>query len=216
MSKQFLFWASLAGLPLVSHAQTASPRFYLGVGANLLADAPFSSAGVPSLLGPSITAGKQLNTKLALQVGLSYFWRKKLETDSYTYYNGSGQVLINGSTFSTDSKFLIMPVLLRYAFTAPGKRFNVDGLGGVTVLYSHHHYVSTTNYTPTAYSSESNSSFVRFNLTLGPSVRYAVAPNVELTANGLINATLGDWNGRFSDHLFCNALLGANYTFGQH
>jgi hypothetical protein len=108
-----------------------------------------------------------------------------------------------------------MPVLLRYSLTASPKRFKIDGLGGVTVLYTRHHYTYTVDYVTTSHSNEYTSSFGRFNLTLGPAVRYAVAPNIELTANGLVNATLGYPRYRFSDRFFFNVLVGANYTFGQ-
>lgn len=202
---------------LTAHAQTApaASRFYVGAGANLLTNPPFTSAGVPRLLGPSVTAGKQLSTRLALQVGISYFWQNESNSYSYFYYDPSGQSTTIDNSYSINSKYLLMPVLLRYTFTAAPKRFYFDGLGGITVIYSHRHYSSSDNYAGIPYSSESNYSAGRANLTLGPAVRYAVAPNVELTANGLLSATIGDSYPHFSDRLFLNVLVGAHYTFGQ-
>jgi hypothetical protein len=211
---RILFTASLLVgiLPLVSHAQTA-PRFYVGAGANLLTNTPFTSAGVPRLVGPSVTVGRQLSTKLALQVSASYF--RQNESNSYSYSTTYfGQPTIATSSYSLDSKLFIMPVLLRYTFTAAPKRFYVDGLGGVTVAYSHGHSASTVNYVGTPYSSEDNYSQVKANLTLGPAVRYAISPNIELTANGLVSAILNAGRYQFSDRLFLNVLVGAHYTFG--
>jgi hypothetical protein len=215
MSKHPFLWASLVGLPLVSHAQTATPRFYLGAGANLLTNAPFSAAGIPRLLGPSVTAGKQLSAKLALQVGLSYFWQNETTSYSYLTYDASGQTRLINNSYSTNSKYLLLPVLLRYTFTAAPNRFYFDGLGGITAIYAHHHYTNTTDYAGVPFSNENNYSAGRVNLTIGPAVRYALSPTVELTANGLVSATIGDSYRRFSDRLFLNVLVGAHYTFGQ-
>jgi hypothetical protein len=53
-------------------------------------------------------------------------------------------------------------------------------------------------------------------VTLGPAVRYTLVPNMELTANALVSATLGDtYYYRFSDRLFLNVLVGAQYSFGH-
>jgi hypothetical protein len=214
MSKKLLLLTTLASLPLVSLAQTepASSRFYAGVGANLLTNVPFNSAGVPRLVGPSLTGGMYLSPRLALQASVSYHWQSESHTfPSYNY----GQGTIGGDSYLDRYKYFMVPVLLRYTFTPFDKRFKFDGLIGATAVYSHFYHKSTTlSYTGVPYSSESNNNIFRASLTLGPAIRYAVSPKVEITANGLVNMGIGN-SYRFSDRLFLNALVGAQYSFGQ-
>ena len=206
------------GLPLLGFAQTgpSSSRFYVGVGANLITDAPFNSAGTPHLVGPSLTAGLQLTPRLAVQVSGAYHWQENSYTTS-SYYNAGGGLVIAGATNTNRYKYFTVPVLLRYTFTEPAARFHFDGLAGITVLHGAFHYTSTDasgggyTYYPSDYYSSSTSAAV----TLGPAVRYTLSPKVELTANGLVSAIIGDNYYRFSDRLFLNVLIGAHYTFGQ-
>ena len=216
MRKKLLLLAAF-GIPQLSFAQTnpTASRFYVGVGANFLTNVPGNSAGVPNLLGPSLTAGMQLAPRLAVQVSAAYQWQHK----SYTYPDymyGSGTIATN-VTADYRYKYFTVPVLLRYTFTEPAARFHFDGLAGITLLHGTFNSTvtgspSSYNYYPTDYSSSST----KANLTLGPAVRYSVTPNVELTANGLVSTVLGDTYYRFSDRLFLNILVGAHYTFGAH
>jgi hypothetical protein len=216
MSKKLLLVTSLASLPLISTAQTepTSPHFYVGLGANLLTSVPFTSAAVPRLVGPAVTGGLYLGSRTALQASLSYHWRN--ESASYPSYNYGGGT-IGGDSYSNNYKYFIVPVLLRYTFTPPAQRFHFDGFVGVTVLHSAFHYKSTTtSYTGAPYSTEHSSGQTRAAVALGPAVRYAVAPNMELTANGLVSTVLGDnYSRNFSNRLFLNVLVGAQYSFGQ-
>jgi hypothetical protein len=216
MSKKLLLLTSLAGLPLLSVAQTepASPHFYVGLGANLLTKVPASSAVVPRLVGPAATGGLHLGPRLALQASLSYHWKN--ESASYPAYNYGGGT-IGGDSYSNSYKYFIVPVLLRYTFTPPAQRFHFDGFVGLTVLHSAFHYESTTtSYTGTPYSTEHSSGQTRAAIALGPAVRYAIGPAVDLTASALVNTVLGDnYSRNFSNRLFLNVLVGAQYSFGQ-
>jgi hypothetical protein len=216
MSKQLLLGTSLACLPLVSLAQIApaSSQFYVGIGADLLTNVPFNSASVPShLVGPALSAGLQLNPRLALQLGVAYHWT----SDSYTtptYNSGTG---IPGTDTNTNNyKYFTVPVLLRYTFIPSVERFHVDGLAGVSVLHTRYHYAHTAAFPsiPISYSEEITSHVTRASLTLGPSLRYTLSPGVELVANSLVSVGLGDMY-RFSDRLFLHVLVGAQYTFGR-
>jgi hypothetical protein len=216
MPKKLLLLAAL-GLPQLSFAQTgpASSRFYVGVGANLLTDVPANSVGVPNLVGPSLTAGMQLAPQLALQISASYHWKH----DSRTFPGYSSGSTPSYVMSDLRSKYLIVPVLLRYTFTEPAERFHFDGLAGLTILHgsSSQKYTSSgsfSSYYP-YYPDDYSYSSTRACLTLGPAVRYSVTPNIELTANGLVSATLGNSYYRFSDRLFLNVLVGAHYTFGS-
>jgi len=217
MYSRTLFTASLlAGiLPLASYAQTA-PRFYVGAGANLLTNIPFHSGIMPRLLGPALTAGWQFTPHLALQTGIAYQWKNDSYTLDYLYPTQSGTLL--PATYSSEhhTKYFTVPLLLRYTFAPSDQRLHFDLLGGVTLVRAtlHSAYANGDSIAilfPERYSSADT----RANLTLGPAVRYAVSPHVELTANGLVSAVLGENYYRFSDRLFLNVLVGAHYTFGK-
>ena len=203
-----------ATLPVVSHAQTTASHFYAGASANLLSNTPFNSAGTPRRVGPSLTAGLQFTPHLALQAGVSYQWNNEAYSEAYTVSAPGGPTTIITNTNEYHNKYFIVPVLLRYTFAPSAERFHVDALGGVTLLYSalRRTYDSTPATAPLA---EYKSSTYRASLTLGPAVRYAVAPQVELTASSLVSAALGDFYYRFGDRLFLNTSLGINYTFGK-
>jgi hypothetical protein len=200
-------------LPIVSHAQTTAPHFYVGVGANLLSSTPFNSAA-PRLLGPALTAGIQLNPHVALQIGASYQWQKEAVSELYVATAPGGPTTIVTNTREYHYKYLLVPVLLRYTFAPAAERFHVDALGGVTLLYSASRgiYDSTPSTAPPA---EYKSAIYRASLTLGPAIRYAVASQLELTASSLVSAAVGDSYYRFSDRFFLNTSVGINYTFGQ-
>lgn len=212
-----LFTASLLTgiLPLASHAQTA-PRFYVGAGANLLTNTPFNSGIAPHLLGPSLTAGWQFIPHLALQASVAYQWEKDNYSQAYLYTDQTGQLL--SATYSSEHrlKYFTVPILLRYTFAPSAERLHFDVLGGVTLVHAtiRSSYASSDSST-TIFPGKDNIANTRANLTLGPAVRYAVSPHIELTANGLVSAVLGENYYRFSDRLFLNVLVGAHYTFGQ-
>ena len=215
MLQKLLLLTSLVGLPVLGLAQTTpTTGFYLGAGANLITDVPFYSAGVTTLVGPSLTAGFQFSPRLAVQVSAAYHWRKKTY-DFSGYYYGSGGAVIGYGTETSRYKYLTLPVLLRYTFTAPTARFHVDGLAGVTTLHSSYNYSSTSTIGSSGYFPHGNSSSTKASLTLGPAVRYRVSSRVEVTANGLVNGVLGDTYTHFSDRLFVNAFVGAQYLFGR-
>jgi hypothetical protein len=127
--------SSLAGsVPLASHAQTAS-RFYAGVGANLLTNVPFNSANVSRLVGPSLTVGVQVASRVALQTAATYQWQSESYTSPiYTYGGG----YIGGETSSSRYRYITVPVLLRYTVTPAARHFLFDGLAGITIRHSTH------------------------------------------------------------------------------
>jgi hypothetical protein len=217
MFSRTLFTAGLlAGiLPLASHAQTA-PRFYVGAGASLFTNVPLVSGGAaPRLYGPALTAGLQLTPHLALQTGVAYFWQNDNRSQGYFDPNLPSPVV---DEIDYHAKYFTIPVLLRYTFTPSAERFHVDALAGLTLVHnSYRNRFTRTSPSPSdSYSQVYNGSATRASVTLGPAARYTLAPNVELTANALVSATLGDaYSYRFSDRLFLNVLVGVQYSFGQ-
>jgi hypothetical protein len=213
MSKLLL--ASFACLPLVSVAQTdpVASRFYVGVGADLLTNVPFTSPGVARLLGPALAAGVHLTPHLALQTGVAYHWDSDFRSASYSDPAQQLTPIINTSTFR--AKYFTFPVLLRYTFTPSPQRFQVDALAGVTLIHTTGYTLYTSDAIRYPRHDEYNYGATRASLTLGPAVRYSVSPRVELTANGLVSGVIGDSYYSFSDRLVLNVLVGAQYTFGQ-
>jgi hypothetical protein len=116
------------------------------------------------------------------------------------------------------AKYFTIPVLLRYTFTPSAERFHMDALTGLTLAHdSYRNRFTRTSPSPSdSYSQVYTGSATRASVTLGPAARYTLTPNVELTANALVSATLGDaYYYRFSDRLFLNVLAGVQYSFGQ-
>jgi hypothetical protein len=189
-------------LPLSSPAQTApaSPRFYVGVGANLLANVPFKDrALVPRIFGPSLTAGLLFTPRWALQVGFSYHGKQEPIYDPNSPTPASGPTL--------DTNYFLVPALLRYTVTAPATLVQVDVLAGATLVHmkgwNTYSSFPTSSYTDT-----------RVNLTLGPAVRAALSTHWEVTAASLVSMIVGENYYTFSDRLFLNTSLGLNYKFG--
>jgi hypothetical protein len=189
-------------LPLSCFAQSA-PHFYVGAGASVLVNRPFSEGKPDRLFGPSLTAGLALNPRLAVQLGASY--HGKTESIS-SYSSGPGP---RADTFHY--YYLVMPVLLRYTFTSPNSPWHLDGLAGATIVHAASKYTRNDSLSYLDF----KSSATRANLTLGPALRYAFLPNVEFTANALLSAVVGDSYRTFSDRLFLNVLVGAQYSFGK-
>jgi hypothetical protein len=183
-------------LPLSSPAQTApaAPRFYVGVGANLLSNVPFNDRTllpvVPRLFGPSLTAGWLFTPRWALQVGFSYHGKNTP--------NPAG-----GSTL--EAKYFVVPALLRYTVTAPATPVQFDVLAGATLV----HLKDWETY-----SAPSSHTATRVNLTVGPAVRAALSAHWEVTAAGLVSMIVRKDYYNFSDRLFLNTSLGLNYKFG--
>lgn len=199
-------------IPLVGHAQATSPRFYAGIGANLLSDTPFNPTGVARLLGPALTAGLQLTPHLAVQAGVSYHWKNDTYSETF-YYAAPGNVTTYTSTHR--SRYFFIPALLRYTFGSAAARFHLDALGGVTLLAttrrdSYETWPATTS-PPSVY----QRSGFDASLTLGPAVRYALSSQVALTASSAASLLLQKY-GRFGDRLFLNTAVGVNYAFGRH
>ncbi|MGI4735733.1 MAG: outer membrane beta-barrel protein [Janthinobacterium lividum] len=198
MRSPLLFITGLLGtlLPLASPAQTAptSPRFYVGVGANLLANVPFNDRAlvpvVPRLFGASLTAGWLFTPRWALQVGFSYHGKNTP--------NPAG-----GPTLAT--KYFLVPALLRYTVTAPATPVQFDVLAGATLV----HLKDWDTYSGPSYYTAT-----RVNLTVGPAVRAALSSHLEVTAASLVSMIVGQNYYTFRNRLFLNTSLGLNYKFG--
>jgi hypothetical protein len=204
MLTRTLFTVSLlAGLmPLSSFAQRA-PRFYVGAGASVLVNRAFSDGKPDRLFGPSLTAGLALSPRLAVQLGASYHGK----TEAIPSYSSGPRPIADTYHYY----YLVMPALLRYTFTSPNSPWHFDGLGGVTIVHAASKYTRNDSLSYLNF----KGSATRTNITVGPAMRYAFLPNVEFTANAMLSAIVGDSYRTFSDRLFLNVLVGAQYSFGK-
>lgn len=201
-------WGSLLPSPTLAQTAPGPAHFYVGIGLNQISNLPFRDRGIQSrILGPSFTVGRAFSSRLAVQTGLSYHWKR--ESSPYRGTTSSGNVNLRLA-------YSIVPVLLRYTVTAPAERFRFEVLGGVTVVHATSHLTYESDGSPIDPALQSSRlADTRFNLTLGPGLRAAISPRLELTATGLVSAIVEDNYGRFRDRLFLNTSLGVNYTFGQ-
>lgn len=217
MDKPLLLLAGLAGLPWAGTAQTAQApaHFYLGLGASVLTDSPFKSYHSPAIFGPALTAGLQLGPRFGLQLGAGYGQQHQ----SYSSYYSSGGSASTPDAYTDEftTKVFTVPLLARLTFTAPAARFRADALAGFTLVHS------GTRSTYTSFSGgqvidnfQNNSNRNSVSFSLGPAVRYALTPRIELAVSAVASAALnGSYYGSFNDRLFLNTLAGGHYTFGH-
>lgn len=220
--------------------------FYVGVAAATgLLRSPDGFSGTPT--GPStynhlpflpkLTVGWQLLPRLALQVSGQY----AQQNDTYNYVLGlpdaAGQVITLPGFHSFRLHSVAVPILARYTLTRKlTNRFQVDVLGGATLVrrstqYRSQVYFPAPDGTPppagttpetTAIAYETSKTDV--HLSLGPSVRYRVAPRWQVVAEAVANYRLGeDPTGRSvfspskaSTRAALTGSLGVLYSFGGH
>jgi len=227
MKASFLLLASFASLPLVSTAQSTavSPRFYVGLGASAVTDRGFRSVaynGDPAKIGPALTVGAWLSPRLAVQVSGAAAWTR--DTYSYVFYDYSTPTPTPTllSTIESRQTLYTLPVLLRYTLTPRAARFHLDALGGITILHNVIHGTVTTIDSQTGlpsgypYDGPYDRSQNWTGVTLGPALRYALTPNLQVTADPLVSVRLGQYYpSTIRDRLFWNFQVGVHYSFGQ-
>ncbi|TVT40615.1 PorT family protein [Hymenobacter setariae] len=211
LHKLCLIALAVGSAPLASVAQTptASTRYYVGLGGSLLSDFRSGSSRFPAL---SLTAGRQLKPRVALQTGVTVGWR------SYSYgysYVNSGQTIPTFYESGTRTTFITVPVLLRYTLSQSVNRLQVDALVGLSLIASINRGTSTVTYNnQTQYSDSYRNSGFRGTLVAGPALRYGLTPRVALMAEIPVNFVIGDFGGRLSDQFFYNLQVGGRYNFG--
>ncbi|MFD1468913.1 outer membrane beta-barrel protein [Hymenobacter caeli] len=227
MRASLLFGALAIALPLVGAAQSVapaslSPQFFVGLGGAVNTYQRLDGFDKNSL-APVLTAGVQLRSRLALQIGVGY--RQRTDQSSFSgggYLDDSGQSQPSSSTSSYYQRRLRVPVLVRYGVTRGGQgRFQVDMLGGLTLerYWNGYDYVVTNENTKAVvqndfYHGAANGLY----FTLGPSVRYRVGPHLDLTGDAVINCLLQRNTApyyTFSDRLSGNLALGIRYRFAR-
>ncbi|NML64356.1 porin family protein [Hymenobacter sp. RP-2-7] len=211
-----LLLAGWAGSPLLCWAQ-AAPRAvipYVGASLSVQTSQPFNAYS-STRLGPAFTVGAELNPRLALQLGSAYVWRRDAYHGAYT--TNVGLVVEDNDT---RLHTFTVPILLRATLTRPAGRWHVDGLAGPTIYYyvTHRNYLQTTQGQITRSGTDSYVE-TQASLTLGPGVRYALTPRLELAANALAELYLSGFPytlaAPLSSQLSSHLLAGVQYRFGQ-
>lgn len=210
-------------LPLAATAQTLappvpSPQFFVGLGGTVNTYQRLNGFNTNSF-APVLTAGVQLRTRLALQVGVSYRQQTRSSVFAGQLPDARGQ-LQPGSWASTNrNRSVGIPVLVRYTI-APHlqERFQVDLLGGVTLVRNSSRYEEAFTYDQTQATvpgdfANANASTDAY-LSLGPSARYRVVPHVDLTGDAVFNYWLGGQGTAYPfNNLSANLALGVRYRF---
>lgn len=226
MRNLLLLGALAVATPLAGTAQTVAPtsptpHFFVGFGGAVNAYQQLNTFD-NTLLAPVLTAGVQLRSRLALQVGISYRQRTTQDRFAGGYVDGSGQAQPGNQASSYYQRRLRVPVLVRYGVTRGGQgRFQVDVLGGVTLerYWNGYSQVVTDGNTGAVVQNESRrGSYNQAYLTLGPSVRYRLGPRLDLTGDAVVNGMLGSnfpSYYTFSDRLSATLTLGVRYHFAR-
>lgn len=210
-----LLLISLASLPLLGRAQSTPPAvgFYAGAALSVQTGQPFNEYA-STRLGPALTVGARLRSRLALQLSSAYNQQHGTYHGSYLAYGG---LVVEDN--DTHRYTFTLPLLLRATLNAPASRWHVDALAGPTlqVYFTHQDYLQTTQGQVTR-SGTSNYVETQVSLTLGPGVRYALTPHLELAATALANLNVSGFpytllapiSNQFDSHV----LAGVQYRFG--
>jgi len=211
MVKSLLLLGGLASLPALSFAQAGADASgpYLGLGTSLLTSQPFTDRGGSTLWGPALTGGVSLAPRLALELGLAYAGRNTHREYNYYDYNTGRPIK---QSIDGKEKVYTFPLLLRATLTPLASRLHADVLGGATYLratYTEQETYSTGLSRAVPESPATN----RAIASLGPGLRFACTPHIEVAANALVNYAFFEGASSFNNHLFLNTRLGVHYTF---
>lgn len=211
-----LLLISLASLPLFGWAQKAPPEksAYVGAKLSIQTGQPFNAYSY-SRYGPALTLGAQLKPRLTLELSTAYNWRHDVYHGSYNTNVG----LVEEDNDTHVHTFTI-PVLVRAALTKSASRWHVDALAGPTLFV----YVTKRDYVQTnqgKVTSTENGTYAehQVSLTLGPSVRYTLTPQIELVVDALTNLNISGFPYTFvaplSSQLSSHVLVGLHYRFNH-
>lgn len=217
MFAKTLLCASIVLLPAVSLAQ--STPLYVGASFDISTFSPFRSYSA-NLYGPALTIGYQLSPRWAIQSGASWGQRTDRPSNTVDPSALTTPTIFKEVNFDLRYTRLTIPVLARFTLTDPTKPLQVDALFGPSWIYTTDR--NTTTFVLKAGGSDSQtstSSENSFSAGLGPSIRYAVSPHLQLTANSMVQAPFADGvnrgNSSFSDRLFLTTQVGVQYRFGR-
>lgn len=220
------FGSLLLAAPSFSHAQTAepvaAPRFYVGLAAyhsNSQNLASWREGDTGFRVPVQLTAGYQLRPRLALELGVAYSGRTtRYAYDGY-YYNTSGiapgyYAYSNTTTERTTS----ISALARYTLTRqPAHRFQVDALGGLTLIYRNFYSRGfqgddlSGSYQAAPFAGHGSNGDLLATAGLG--LRYRLTSRFALNFDLTTNYNVSNWH-TFNGYTG-SAALGLRYRFGK-
>ncbi|RZK28771.1 MAG: hypothetical protein EOO63_10505 [Hymenobacter sp.] len=237
-------------LPFLGSAQTSpisqgkatqaipSPRFYVGLAAATgSAASPDGFAGTPTTpttrnsisVLPRFTAGWQVLPRLAVQLSAQY----AQQNDTYNFVEGrvdaNGQVHQLPGSYGFRFHSVIAPVLVRYTLINDlARRLQLDVLGGVTFVHRFTQYHNVVNI-PAPDSTQAPITSVDYDrsstgvhLSLGPSLRYRLGSQLEITADVVANYLVNNGTATVNGYVATTSTtrpsftssLGLRYRFG--
>jgi hypothetical protein len=155
--------------------------------------------------------GYQLRPRLAVQASLAYSGNSGHNAGTLTDY-ATGNTGEYSSNYR--NRFLTLAVQGRYALMRQAAhRLQLDAVGGATLeRHTFHGNGTNPNFSSpnpgTSY--DLNSSNNVYLVSLGPSVRYRLAPRVEAVGDWLLNV-----DTRAAEHPNSSFALGLRYRFGE-
>jgi hypothetical protein len=192
----------------------SAPRLYIGLGAGYFShQMPGQYTVNMSSVVP--TVGLELSSRWSVQASGAY--RKQKDAGGYTVTRFSPTGLVTNVTMrsATSHQIWAVPILARYALRQPTKRFQVDVLGGVTLVHDTFRRAATTDSAEVRVSdTDQTTRKTGLNATLGLGLRYALTPRLALTGDVmttyLLNASSA--SARVAPP---SAAVGLRYTFGR-
>lgn len=205
-------------LALASHAQApaaaSAPHLYVGLGAGYFSyQMPGQYTVNLSSVVPSV--GLVLNSRWSVQASGAYREQKDAGSYTVTRFGPTGlgtNVTVRSATFHHT---WAVPILARYALRQPTKRFQVDVLGGVTLVHDSFRRATTTDSAEVRVEdTDQTTRKIGVNAALGLGVRYALTPRLALTSDVLLTYLLNASTA--SNRLTPPSLVvGLRYTFGS-
>lgn len=181
-------------LAFPSHAQAgppaAAPRVLVGLGAGYLV---YQLPGRFAVRLPALvpTVGVAFAPRWSLQVSGAYTGQTNAGSYAESRFGPSGQVTNVTYHVTTSHRTWAVPVLARYALRAPTHRWQLDALGGVTLVHDVFRRAATADSADVRIGDTTASTrTVGVSLTLGLGVRYALTPRLALTGDALLSRLL--------------------------
>jgi hypothetical protein len=208
MVSKLLLAAGIMLAPALCLAQSA-PGLYIGASASMLSSRPFRSYNT-NTYSPAVTVGYQLSPRWAIQSGASLSWNNSKIANS----EFPSSSIFENIQYEIHYRRLTVPLLARYTFTDPAKPLHIDALVGGSWIHSFGNDITTYTYrTLPSDVLDSRYNYNDASLGIGPSVRYTLGANLDVTASSLLQTDIT--HGRAFDYYYLTTQLGIQYAFGR-
>lgn len=220
-----LLLALLTGIARPAKAQAVAPapplvgRNYVGLG-GAVGGFTQGSTGSASVLAPTISAGRRLTVRLALELGGLVYHTRDDYTSQGVYVDTSATGGLKGATFRSvyQRRTQAVSLALRYALVQrPASRLALDVVAGLALVHTDAYGYNATLDQATQQLVQ-GSFYARYDQTsgcllLGPSLRYQARPHLELVGEFIGNFAPGERVARLGG-VAGTLGLSARYCFG--